>query len=94
MQWTVVTVIIALVGLIIAITSPLLKNVKERALETKENTQAMTQLTMSIKNLSDRLLLSENNNTQAHRRLWEHNDKQDKILEELTKQVTILKHTK
>ena len=94
MQWTVVTVIIALVGLVIAIASPMIKNVKERALETKENTQAMTQLTMSIRNLSDKLLLFENNNTQAHRRLWEHNDKQDKILEELTKQVTILKHIK
>lgn len=94
MQWTVVTVIIALVGLVIAICSPLIKNVKERATETKENTQAMTQLTMSIKNLSEKLMLFENNNTQAHRRLWQHNDKQDKLLEDFSKRITILEHTK
>lgn len=94
MEWTAVTVIIALVGLVAAILSPVIKNIKEKAIETKENTQAMTQLTMSIKNLSQKLMMFENNNTQAHRRIWEHNDKQDKILDELSKKITILEHIK
>ena len=94
MQWTVVTVIIALTGFVIAISSPLIKNIKERATETKENTQAMTQLTMSVQNLSEKILLFQNNNTQSHRRLWQHNDKQDKELDQLIKKVTILEHSK
>lgn len=94
MEWTVVTVIIALAGLVAAISTPVIKGIKEKAIETKENTQAMTELTMSIKNLSQKLIMLENNNTQAHRRIWEHNDKQDKILEGLSKTVTILEHVK
>lgn len=94
MEWTIVGVISVLVGLFLSIASPMIKNVKEKANETKQNTQAMTQLTMSIKNLSQKLLLFENNNTQAHRRLWSHNDKQDQILDDLVKKVTILEHTK
>lgn len=94
MEWTVVTVIIALAGFVTAISAPVIKNLKEKAIETKENTQAMTQLTMSIKNLSQKLIMFENNNTEAHRRIWEHSDKQDKILEDLSKRVTILEHVK
>ena len=94
MEWTIVGVISVLVGLFLSIASPMIKNIKEKANETKQNTQAMTQLTMSIKNLSQKLLLFENNNTQAHRRLWSHNDKQDQILDDLVKKVTILEHTK
>ena len=94
MEWTIVGVISVLVGLFLSLSSPIVKNIKEKANQTKQNTQAMTQLTMSIKNLSQKLLLFENNNTQAHRRLWDHNDKQDKILEDLVKKVTILEHSK
>lgn len=70
-EWTVVTVIAAIVGLFFTIGKPIIN------LNTN-----ITVLNESIKNLrvqSDKL---ERDNTEAHRRIWTHNDEQDKQLAE------------
>ena len=65
-EWTVVTVIIALVGLVVTVAAPVIK------LNT-----SITKLTVAMENLQkaqDRLAVE---NTDSHRRLWVKNDEQD-----------------
>ena len=77
-EWTVVTVIIALVGLFLTVGNPIIKlnsnivklNLSVDALREKTDAQAS--------DLKD----FEAHAHESHRRLWEHNDKQDKQLAE------------
>lgn len=82
-EWTVVTVIAALVTLFFVIYNPVSKS-------TKDNTKAMTELTMNIKNLTDKFATFENNNHESHKRIWEHNEEQDDLLREHEKRLTIM----
>lgn len=69
-EWSVVTVMIALIGLFSTVYSPLSKN-------TKENTKAMTELSINIRNLTEQVKAQEEDNEKAIKRLWSHNDEQD-----------------
>lgn len=80
-EWSVVTVLVTIVGLFVTVGGPVIKN-----------TKAMTELTVNIKNLTANQLemaseLKElrKENVEAHRRLWDKNDEQDKKLYGLEK---------
>lgn len=66
MEWQVVTVIIALVGLIGGIATPIIKL-----------TSTIATLTKSVNGLEANIKEIVENNTKAHQRLWDKNDKQD-----------------
>ena len=72
-EWTVVGVIVVLVGLFFAIYTPISKN-------TKENTKAMTELTVTMRVIGDQLSKFDEDNSKSHKRIWEHNEHQDSIL--------------
>ena len=65
-EWTIVTTIVVIVGLIVTVTTPLLK------LNT-----SITQLRSLIENVVKRVDDNEHDNTESHRRIWKHNDEQD-----------------
>ena len=66
MEWTVVSVIIALVGLFAAVGAPIIRQ-----------TRTMTKLDSTMENLSSKLVQLESKNSDAHARIWTHNEKQD-----------------
>lgn len=66
-EWTVVTVIVALVGLFMAVGAPIIKQ-----------TQTMTKLDATMETLSEKLTQLEEKNSDAHKRIWDHNNDQDK----------------
>lgn len=68
-EWTVIGVLIALVGLIGAVVGPVVK------LNTSITRLAVTMdgMDASLKELTDK-------NTKSHQRLWDKNDQQDKQL--------------
>ena len=68
-EWTIVTVIIALVGLFVTVAAPIIRQ-----------TKAMTKLDTTMETLSEKLTQLESRNTDAHRRIWERNEEQDKTL--------------
>lgn len=69
MEWTVVTVIIAIVGLFFTVGKPIL------TLNTN-----ITILNEGIKNLSKRQDRFEQASDKEHEDIWEHEDEQDKRL--------------
>lgn len=74
-EWTVVTVIIVLVGLVATLVKPML------SLNT-----SMTKLTISNERLSEDLKGLTDKNSEAHARIWQHEDEQDKRLNDHDKQ--------
>ena len=72
MEWTVVTVLVVLIGLIAAIVRPLLK----WNTNLVENTDA-------IKNLTETMKSNENRNEKEHGELWNELDKHDGRITEL-----------
>lgn len=79
MEWTVVTVLIALIGLFMTVSKPIIKLNK-----------TITKLTMICDNLDRRFEKFEHDNHDGHKRLWEHNTEQDRLIEEHDKRITIL----
>lgn len=75
----VVAALVVLVGLGAAIATPLIKNVK-----------VMTELNASIVNLTEKFKSFEVNNHDDHKRIWEHNDKQDETLQEHGERILLL----
>lgn len=69
MEWEIFTVIIAIVGAAITVTTPVLKL-----------TNTITKLNETCENLESRFKEFEDNNKNSHRRIWEHNTKQDEKL--------------
>lgn len=61
------------------IATPLIKNVK-----------VMTELNISIKNLTERFKAFEVNNHDDHKRIWKHNEKQDELLQKHGEQILLL----
>lgn len=70
-EWTIVTVIIALVGLFFTVGAPIIK------LNTN-----LTKLNAALEATQKDQDKYERGNHEAHRRLWDHNEAQDKELEE------------
>lgn len=68
-EWSVIVMLITLSGGIIAVVRPIVTL-----------TKAITELTVTCKNLDGQFEGMKNKNTESHRRLWEHNETQDNIL--------------
>jgi predicted PurR-regulated permease PerM len=83
MEWLVVTVIIALFGFVVAVVTPLLK------LNT-----TIVKLMESMNNLSKTLDDFKDKNTESHRRIWEHEEKQDEILSDHETRIKLIEGDK
>ena len=70
MEWTTVTVIISLVGLVAALANPLTRL-----------TRSITTLTVVVDRLQTDMEEQREHSRQSHQRIWEHNEKQDARLE-------------
>lgn len=81
MEWTTVTVIIALVGLGAAIVKPIVSL-----------TQSITKLTVVVEHLQDDMSGLTAKNSQSHARLWDHNDEQDVRLDDHERRIDTLEH--
>lgn len=68
-EWTIVTVIIALVGLLAAVIKPILKL-----------NATITRLTESVDTLEKQLSQIIGKNSESHARIWKHVDEQEKRL--------------
>lgn len=86
-EWGVVGVIVVLVGLFFAIYTPISKS-------TKENTKAMTELTVTMRVIGDKLSKFDEDNSKSHKRIWDHNDKQDEILNDHETRLQIIEKDK
>ena len=86
-EWGVVGVIVVLVGLFTAICVPMIK-------ASNANTKAMTELTVTMQTLAEKLTSLESNNTESHRRLWKHNEVQDKTIQDHEIRIISLEHKK
>ena len=92
MEWTTVTVIIALVGLIVTVTTPLIK--------LNNNITRLTVILDGIKaELEEQkkaLSAQKAESRESHRRLWAHNDEQDNTLNDHETRIRVLeqKNTK
>lgn len=82
-EWGVVLVLISLAGLATAIGRPIL------ALNT-----TITKLTAAVDELRGDLAVLTGRNTEGHRRLWEHNEKQDAKLDDHEGRIIKLEHEK
>jgi len=71
MEWTTVTVIIALVGLGAAVIKPIVSL-----------TQSITKLTVVVERLERELDEQSEHSRESHRRLWDHNEEQDNRLDD------------
>lgn len=71
MTWEIVLGIIALFGFIVSIVTPILKL-----------TKIMTELNFSVEGLKDAVNQMSIKNTESHRRIWEHNEEQDKVIDD------------
>lgn len=69
-EWVIFKDIVVIVGLVITVTTPLLK------LNT-----SITELKTLLESVMKKVEMLDNNNTESHRRLWEHNTEQDKVLQ-------------
>ena len=79
MEYTVVTVIIALVGLLVAVTTPIIR------LNT-----TVTKLTVTVDHLARQVAELEDSNHASKAKLWEHNDAQDKQLSDHESRIKVL----
>ena len=71
MEWTTVTVIIALVGRGAAVIKPIVSL-----------TQSITKLTVVVERLERELDEQSEHSRESHRRLWDHNEEQDNRLDD------------
>ena len=71
MEWTTVTVIIALVGLGTAVIKPIVSL-----------TQSITKLTVVVERLERELDEQSEHSRESHKRLWDHNEEQDNRLDD------------
>ena len=83
MEWTVVVVLVALVGLVISVLTPAIK------LNT-----SVTRLSTLVDSLNNKLSTMENNNSEAHRRLWSELDEHKSALGNHETRITVLERTK
>ena len=77
MTWEIFLGIVALVSFMITVISPLMKLSK-----------TMTELNINMQNLNQAMNTLTSNNTESHRRIWEHNEEQDSKIENHEKRIT------
>ena len=77
MTWEIFLGIVALVSFMITVISPFMK------LST-----TMTELNVNMQNLNQAMNTLTSNNTESHRRIWEHNEEQDSKIENHEKRIT------
>ena len=80
---SVVLALVVLIGLFFTIYTPM-----------KQSVKATTELTCTMKNLSDKLMALETNNTDSHRRLWDKEDEQDDKLTDHETRIAIIEKIK
>ena len=78
-EWTVVGVVIALIGFAASIVGPVVK------LNT-----SITRLTVTMDSVSARLGQMESHNHDSHKRLWQHNGEQDDTLHDHKTRISML----
>ncbi len=79
MEWTVVVVLIALVGLVVSVLTPAIR------LNT-----SVTKLSTLVDSLNAKLSSMESNNTDAHRRIWKELDEYKSVLSAHETRLTVL----
>ena len=80
-EWSVIVMLITLGGGIIVLVRPIVTL-----------TKAITELTVTCKNLDGQFTAMQNKNTESHRRIWEHNDEQDKRLNNHEARIESIEH--
>lgn len=75
----VVKALVVIIGLYKAIGEPMIDNQK-----------AMVKLTLTMENFDKALAKMDENNTESHRRLWDKNKDQDKVIDNHEHRITIL----
>ncbi len=78
-EWGVVTVLVTVVGLFAAVGAPVLKL-----------NSTITRLQTVLDDLRSDFEDQKAHNSESHKRLWEHNDKQDEQLDDHEKRITRL----
>ncbi len=78
-EWGVVTVLVTVVGLFAAVGAPVLKL-----------NSTITRLQTVLDDLRSDFDEQKSHNSEGHKRLWEHNDKQDEQLDDHEKRITRL----
>ena len=81
MEWTTVTVIIALVGLGAAVIKPIVSL-----------TQSITKLTVVVERLERELDEQGKHSREIHKRLWDHNEEQDNRLDDHERRIHDIEH--
>ena len=81
MEWTTVTVIIALVGLGAAVIKPMVSL-----------TQSITKLTVVVERLERELDEQSEHSRESHKRLWDHNEEQDNRLDDHERRIHDMEH--
>ena len=81
MTWEIVLGIIALVGFIISIVTPVNKL-----------TRVITELRLSLEGVKAGVEQLTTKNTESHRRLWEHNETQDTRIDDIEKRTTKIEY--
>ena len=81
MEWTTVTVIIALVGLGAAVIKPIVSL-----------TQSITKLTVVVERLERELDEQSEHSRESHKRLWDHNEEQDNRLDDHARRIHDMEH--
>lgn len=82
MTWEIFLGIAALLSFVIAVTGPMMK------LNT-----SITKLNDSVDVLKNAINRIEDDNEKSHKRIWEHNNKQDEILNDHEKKISNIIHT-
>ena len=82
MTWEIFLGVAAIISFIIAVTGPMLK------LNT-----SITKLNGSVDVLKSALDKIEADNEKSHRRIWEHNEEQDRIIASNTQRINDIEHT-
>lgn len=79
MEWTVVTVLVVVIGLVVTILTPAIK------LNT-----SVTKLATLVDSLNNKISTTETNNAEAHRRIWNELDDQKDTLNQHETRITVL----
>lgn len=82
MTWGIFLGIVALVGFIVTVMTPIIK------LNT-----SITKLNVALEALQTSMNKIDNDNVESHRRIWNHNDSQDALIENHEKRISDIEHT-
>lgn len=83
MEWTIVTVIVVLLGLVVTVMTPLIKL-----------NSSLTKLNVTLTALDVRMTRIETDNHNSHARIWTKNEEQDGRLANHDQRLVLLEHDK